>query len=32
MAARECIRALAEAFCNDLDKAPRGELSEWRTE
>jgi hypothetical protein len=31
-AARERIRALAEAFCNDLDKATGGELSEWRTE
>jgi hypothetical protein len=32
LAARERIRALAEAFCNDLDKAATGELTEWRTE
>jgi hypothetical protein len=31
-AARERIRALAEAFCNDLNKAASGELAEWRTE
>jgi hypothetical protein len=31
-AARERIRALAEAFCADLDKAATGELTEWRTE
>jgi hypothetical protein len=31
-ATRERIRALAEAFCNDLDKAATGELTEWRTE
>jgi hypothetical protein len=30
--ARERIRALAEAFCTDLDKAASGELTEWRTE
>jgi hypothetical protein len=30
--ARERIRALAEAFCTDLDKAASGELAEWRTE
>ena len=30
--AREHIRALAEAFCNDLDKVATGELTEWRTE
>jgi hypothetical protein len=29
---REHIRALAEAFCNDLNKATTGELGEWRTE
>jgi hypothetical protein len=32
LAARERIRALAEAFCNDLDKAASGELIQWRTE
>jgi hypothetical protein len=31
-AARERIRALAEGFCNDLNKAATGELAEWRTE
>src|SRR5712691_3885559 len=31
-AARERIRALAEAFCTDLDKASTGELTEFRTE
>jgi hypothetical protein len=31
-AARERIRALAEGFCNDLNKAATGELTEWRTE
>jgi hypothetical protein len=30
--ARERIRALAEAFCNDLNKITTGELTEWRTE
>jgi hypothetical protein len=30
--ARERIRALAEAFCNDLDKVATGELTDWRTE
>jgi hypothetical protein len=30
--ARERIRALAEAFCNDLDKVATGELADWRTE
>jgi hypothetical protein len=30
--ARERIRALAEAFCNDLNKVATGELTEWRTE
>ena len=30
--ARERIRALAEAFCNDLNKVTTGELTEWRTE
>ena len=30
--ARERIRALAEAFCNDLDKIATGELADWRTE
>jgi len=30
--ARERIRALAQAFCNDLDKAATGELTDWRTE
>jgi hypothetical protein len=29
---REYIRTLAEAFCNDLNKATSGELGEWRTE
>ena len=29
---RERIRALAEAFCNDLDKVATGELTDWRTE
>src|SRR4029077_5272666 len=28
--ARERIRALAEAFCNDLNKITTGELTEWR--
>jgi hypothetical protein len=31
-ATRERIRTLAEAFCNDLDKAAIGEVTEWRTE
>ena len=31
-AARERIRALAEAFCNDLNKTATGELTDWRTE
>ena len=31
-AARERIRVLAEAFCNDMNKASTGELTEWRTE
>jgi len=31
-AAREKIRALAEAFCADLDKASASELNEFRTE
>ena len=31
-AARERIRALAEAFCADLDKASASELAEFRTE
>ena len=30
--ARERIRALAEAFCNDMNKITTGELTEWRTE
>ena len=30
--ARERIRALANAFCNDLDKVATGELTDWRTE
>ena len=30
--ARERIRALAEAFCNDLDKVATGELADWRTD
>jgi hypothetical protein len=30
--AREHISALAEAFCNDLNKVATGELTEWRTE
>jgi hypothetical protein len=30
--ARERIRALAEAFCNDLDKVATGELTGWRTD
>jgi len=30
--ARERITALAEAFCNDLNKITTGELTEWRTE
>jgi hypothetical protein len=30
--ARERIRALAEALCNDLDKVATGELTDWRTE
>lgn len=30
--ARERLRALAEAFCTDLDKAATGELTEFRTE
>ena len=30
--ARERIRALAEAFCNDVNKITTGELTEWRTE
>jgi hypothetical protein len=30
--ARERIGALAEAFCNDLNKVATGELTEWRTE
>jgi len=30
--ARERIRALAQAFCNDLDKVATGELADWRTE
>ena len=30
--ARERICALAEAFCNDLNKVATGELTEWRTE
>src|SRR5262249_5239722 len=28
--AREHISALAEAFCNDLNKVATGELTEWR--
>jgi hypothetical protein len=28
-AARERIRVLAEAFCNDMNKASTGELTEW---
>jgi hypothetical protein len=31
-AARERMRRLAEAFCNDLDKASSGEMTNWRTE
>ena len=31
-AARERIRALAEAFCTDLDKAASAELTEFRTD
>jgi hypothetical protein len=31
-AAREQLRSLAEAFCNDLDKIASAELTEWRTE
>jgi hypothetical protein len=31
-ATRERIRTLAEAFCNDLDKAASGEVTQWRTE
>jgi hypothetical protein len=31
-ATRQRIHALAEAFCNDLNKATTTELSEWRTE
>jgi hypothetical protein len=31
-ATRERIRTLAEAFCNDLDRAAIGEVTEWRTE
>ena len=30
--ARERIRVLAEAFCNDVNKITTGELTEWRTE
>src|SRR5262245_23249486 len=30
--ARERICALAEGFCNDLDKVATGELADWRTE
>ncbi len=30
--ARERITALAEAFCNDVNKITTGELTEWRTE
>jgi hypothetical protein len=30
--ARERNRALAKAFCNDLDKVATGELTDWRTE
>jgi hypothetical protein len=30
--ARERIGALAEAFCNDLNRVATGELTEWRTE
>lgn len=29
---RERIRVLAEAFCNDLDKAATGEFTDWRTD
>src|SRR5260221_14436157 len=29
--ARERITALAEAFCNDVNKITTGELTEWRT-
>jgi hypothetical protein len=32
IATRQRIHALAEAFCNDLNKATTIELSEWRTE
>jgi hypothetical protein len=31
-ATRERIHALAQAFCNDLNKATTSELAEWRTE
>jgi hypothetical protein len=31
-AARERIRALAQGFCNDLNKVSSGEFAEWRTE
>ena len=31
-AARERIRSLAEAFCNDMNKVTSVELAEWRTE
>src|SRR5215467_9522129 len=30
--ARGRIRALAQAFCSDLDKVATGELTDWRTE
>jgi hypothetical protein len=30
--ARERVRALAEAFCTDLNKASTAELAEWKTE
>lgn len=30
--ARERIRGLAQAFCNDLDKVATGELTDWRTQ
>ena len=30
-AARERLRALAEAFVNDLNKTATGEVTEWKT-
>lgn len=32
MAARERLRVIANAFCDDLNKATTGELGEWKTE